>query len=267
MMFRDYGLLAGTMSVRLEHMTTPKEAIQPAKTTTSQSVWQCFSGSGALNQSGPDFFGLRILLLWMGGFLFVALLILTVFFSTDIRQSAAMTTWAFGLCAVGAIVGFLFAIPRVVSESGTQIASDTLPTTSSVVAQALVAEVRRHRLAANTNLEQVSDWLTKIIVGVGLVELTKIPSQMRNLAETMSPSFGVPPQSVSVATGAILLFSAGGFLIGYVTTRAFLPHVLQASEEQAVSMLKGHLQAIGIADSDATADHTPGDKIAPDAGV
>lgn len=189
------------------------------------------------DNSGPDFFGLRILLLWMSGFLLVALLALFFVYSSSWKQSSAMLIWAFGICSVGTIVGFLFAIPRVVSDVASPRPTQLPGFSHSNVELSLVEEVRRHRLAANTNLEQVSDWLTKIIVGVGLVELTKIPALLDRLAKVMAPSFGDPTEAVSVAIGVVLLFSAGGFLIGYVTTRAFLPHILQAAEKHAVDAL------------------------------
>ena len=52
---------------------------------------------------------------------------------------------------VGGVVGFLFGIP-LTSKQRAAAANDS-------------------QYEPNTNLEQVSDWLTKIIVGVGLVQL------------------------------------------------------------------------------------------------
>jgi hypothetical protein len=208
----------------------------------AKPAWHRLAGKTP-GSKAPDFFGLRILLLWMSGFLFVALLALIVGCSSNVTQSSTMLLWAFGICAVGAITGFLFAIPRVVSDSGTQAATASGPAATPVVTASLIAEVRRHRLAANTNLEQVSDWLTKIIVGVGLIELNKIPGLIDRLALLMTPSFGDRSNSVSVATSVIVLFSAGGFLIGYVTTRSFLPHILQVAEEHAVDSLLSRIDS------------------------
>ncbi len=188
----------------------------------------------------PDFFNLRILLWWMGGFLFIAWIALAVM-ASSFGEFAAMTIWAFGLCAVGASIGFLFGIPRVLAATSTSVTNEPIPSTESTVA-ALAAEVRRNRLAANTNLEQVSDWLTKILVGVGLVQFTKVPTEVNRLAGIMGPSFGNAPQNESVATGVILVFSVGGFLIGYITTRAFVPKILQDVEDAAVAVLEKRTQ-------------------------
>jgi len=40
--------------------------------------------------------------------------------------------------------------------------------------------------SGNTNLEQISDWLTKILVGVGLTQLREIPGQVQRLATQCS---------------------------------------------------------------------------------
>ena len=42
----------------------------------------------------------------------------------------------------------------------------------------------------NTNLEQISDWLTKILVGVGLVQLGAIIDSLGDLADFLGPALG-----------------------------------------------------------------------------
>src|SRR5215472_3991331 len=67
---------------------------------------------------------------------------------SEVRWSAFATAIAIGSSAylTGGIVGFLFGVPRAVQGSAR----------SKGITQ----------YQANTNLEQVSDWLTKIIVGI-----------------------------------------------------------------------------------------------------
>ena len=60
---------------------------------------------------------------------------------------------AMASATLGALVGFTFAIPRVLQA--TNIRPDS----------------KYERLIVNTNFEQISDWLTKILVGVSLVEI------------------------------------------------------------------------------------------------
>ena len=60
---------------------------------------------------------------------------------------------------VGSLAGFLFGVPVREREPGTD---DTGSANRSI------------GYRPNTNLEQISDWLTKIIVGIGLVQFPKI---------------------------------------------------------------------------------------------
>src|ERR1043165_5817945 len=65
------------------------------------------------------------------------------------------TLWALAVMACGALTGFLFGIPRV------------LQTPDPVSIQGGEKETRAvsqpiYRMQVNTNLEQISDWLTKI---------------------------------------------------------------------------------------------------------
>jgi hypothetical protein len=214
-----------------------------------QIIWNSLFGSDPnIVKKGPDFFGLRVLLGWMTGYLFVAEMFLVFGYAETWSFAATILLWSFGLCAAGTILGFLFAIPRVITE----VNSPTLPpagvTPESAPTAAFSAAVRQNRLAANTNLEQVSDWLTKIIVGVGLIELSEIPGLTTRLAVTMSPSFGSQPLGTSVATGVIVLFTTGGFLIGYVTTRAFLPHILDSSDQQVIEIFRSRQSKSGVSE-------------------
>jgi hypothetical protein len=62
----------------------------------------------------------------------------------------------------GALLGFLFGIPRSLAVEATP---------AGTTAEPVEAGQRAALYRSNTNLEQISDWLTKILVGVGLVEL------------------------------------------------------------------------------------------------
>lgn len=75
--------------------------------------------------------------------------------------------------------------------------------------------------AVNTNLEQISDWLTKIIVGVALVESEKVFAQMTKAAQLMAGSLGGPAFE-SFAFAILIYFSVSGLLGSYLLTRLFL---------------------------------------------
>lgn len=140
--------------------------------------------------------------------------------------------------AGGAGLGFLFGIPRVLTseDSATKRPSNDVTGSS---AEPNAQQVER-LMGSNSNLEQVSDWLTKIIVGVGLVELHKVNDLL--LAFRQSVAEYVPPTDVitPLAAAMLLVFSCIiGFIWMYLETRlilsrafanveTYLAHVLSA---------------------------------------
>lgn len=114
--------------------------------------------------------------------------------------------WGLAYFGVFFIVGFLFAYPRTLQGD----ADKKSP----------------YEQRVNTNLEQISDWLTKIIVGLGLVELKQIPPKLAEAGAWMAQSFapvGSPSNALSsFSTAFILYFSVLGFLAGHLLTRMFL---------------------------------------------
>ena len=88
--------------------------------------------------------------------------------------------------AVGGLVGFVFGIPRSLQEP---LATPSTPAPDPAEPGAEVAS-QRARYAGNTSLEQISDWLTGILVGVGLTQLANIPSALSSLGETFAPALG-----------------------------------------------------------------------------
>jgi len=112
------------------------------------------------------------------------------------RDTGAAVLWAMASIAVGALIGFLFAVPRINPEVKI-----------------------RSRLIPNANVEAVSDWLTKILVGVGLVNFQSIGRFVDGLATQLSQDIG---RTHAYALGLIIYFWAVGVIQGYVLTRIFL---------------------------------------------
>ena len=75
----------------------------------------------------------------------------------------------------------------------------------------------------NTNLEEISDWLTKILVGLGLSQISQVPSALNSLSSYLSEGIGGPTGSAKVfALAIIVYFSVVGFIGGYLVTRLVL---------------------------------------------
>ncbi len=111
---------------------------------------------------------------------------------------------------IGGLLGFLFAIPR----SGTQEQNTAYPD--------------------NSNLVDISDWLTKILVGAGLVTLTKIPPKLELLANWLGNNgFGNDKDGPVFALALLLFFAVCGFLWVYVWTRLNFSRDLTDARSQA----------------------------------
>jgi CheY-like chemotaxis protein len=125
--------------------------------------------------------------------------------------------------AVGAVIGFLFGIPRRLQEPAAPPARETPD----------VAPQPGLRWAGNTSLEQISDWLTKIIVGVGLTQLLNIPDALASLGGVVGPALGGFPGSAAFGTLEFVWFTIGGFFTAYLWTSLRLTALLVSSEEDA----------------------------------
>lgn len=82
----------------------------------------------------------------------------------------------------------------------------------------------------NTNLEQISDWLTKIIVGVTLVELKTVVQQLEETAKLIAASLGGPVR-LSFAYSLMVYFFVAGFLGSYLLTRLYLQGALERADD------------------------------------
>lgn len=122
---------------------------------------------------------------------------------------------------VGGVLGFLFGIPKLNKAYDPREDYE-----------------RSTKYHPNTNLEDVSDWLTKIIVGVALTQLTRIPGYLQGISDgilrhvdcsQMNCNFAQP-----VLVASIIYFLIAGFIIGYFYTRLYLPNLFSIMEEARV---------------------------------
>ena len=170
-------------------------------------------------------------LLWVGLFaapiLSLCLIALYAVQARDWLTSLAIlgsgTMVASGFALLGTLFGFLFGVPHVVQHG----AGGQQPSSPA----SLERNNERPRYLASTNLEQISDWLTKILVGAGLAELRSLPKGFSDMGDTFAPAFGTFPSSKTFALGLIMFSSVVGFLLGYLFIRLYLTGVLEAFEE------------------------------------
>jgi hypothetical protein len=132
--------------------------------------------------------------------------------------------WALACLATGALVGFLFGIPRVVQKSS------KAPAANGAAGGAGSSDGDGYRQQVNTNLEQISDWLTKIIVGIGLVELKNVPKYLESVANYQQLCPG-SEHCAPVAGALTVYFAVLGFFSGYLLTRLFLSRAFAEADQ------------------------------------
>ncbi len=111
--------------------------------------------------------------------------------------------FSFASVTIGGLVGFIFGIPRTVESSPT--AGHNARTT-----------------APNTNLEQISDWLTKLLVGATLTQLGNIPSAATALFSGMADAMGTGASGKAFAGGLVIYSTGVGFVTVWTGARKFL---------------------------------------------
>ena len=112
---------------------------------------------------------------------------------------------------VASILGFVFAVPR---------------------ARAGVTVAETERYETNDNLVQISDWLTKLLVGVGLVELRSLPGGLERLGEFLGSGMAIATATAYSVT-AVVYGSGLGFASGYLWTRLRFRPLLELSDREA----------------------------------
>jgi hypothetical protein len=103
--------------------------------------------------------------------------------------------------ASGGLIGILFGVPRSII---TEQKADGSPAPS---------------IGANTNLEQISDWLTKIIVGVALTQFGAIKRGAGQLFHSLAPTVGGGSGASGFVGSIVVYFVVVGFLIGWLYAR------------------------------------------------
>jgi hypothetical protein len=91
-----------------------------------------------------------------------------------------------------------------------------------------------NQLTFSTNLAEISDWLTKLLLGAGLVELTRLGKPLSTLVNAVAraiqdiPASAKPTQtSLVVASGLLAMYVVLGFLDGYVLTNVWYAKYLE----------------------------------------
>jgi len=118
-------------------------------------------------------------------------------------------------CTAGGILfGFIFSIPRSMTSD---------------------EDEKGKAYRANANLEQISDWLTKIIVGVGLVEFNAIERKLKQFVDYLAPSFVEIYEPRALIFSTIIFYFMMGFIMGYVYTRLYASALFRWADDALIN--------------------------------
>jgi tetratricopeptide (TPR) repeat protein len=131
--------------------------------------------------------------------------------------------WSLAAFLVGSLIGFLFGLPKVGASNGQ---SNPNPPLSPLNAKSVTLNQQvstGSRLIVSRNLEEIADWLTKIIVGVSLVEFTNLSRTLRKVAGSFSTDSSVADTFVL----PVLIFNLGiGLITAYMLLRLYLSEAM-----------------------------------------
>ncbi len=138
--------------------------------------------------------------------------------------------WSLACLSGGSLIGFLFGIPRVLQQDIAVTPTTSTPDTTS---GGQVVQQVAYRTQVNTNLEKISDWLTTIFVGLGLVELRQVPQYLRRASTFVAGGVGGGGAEIFFAGGLIIYFSIVGFVGCYLITRLYLAGAFSRADQMA----------------------------------
>lgn len=168
--------------------------------------------------------GLGSIALWAYGTRAVANVHFTAFFGADLLVAAAAAS-------AGALFGFVFGIPRTLDPA-------SRAAVATATSQGGAAAAPNVLMAANTNLERISDWLTTLLIGATLVQIKDIAAWVGGLGKDLLQG-GVAANDAIVPVIVIYFFTLS-FLGVYLITRLYLTSAFV----QTLSMLTTGAQAV-----------------------
>jgi len=206
---------------------------------------------------------IRRILIALGPFVGVGLLAVLTYGAgcpDGMRLSGLATAMVAGAAAalVGALLGLLFGVPRSLSQTS----APTAPPAGGAEASARPQPPSSEGYGGNSNLEQISDWLTKILVGATLVQAGTLYDRARELAKALAGglcSNGEPASSAATAFagGQLACFATWGFFLGYLLTRRVLPAMLRRGEEEGHGVTEQDRSAVSTVAAATTSSASP----------
>lgn len=143
---------------------------------------------------------------------------------------------------VGGVLGFIFGIPRFLRQAEAGAMASSIEKGQGEAAT--VADRSYRSYVGNTNLEEVSDWLTKIIIGVGLVEAGKLVALAQDVAAKFAGEMRDVEGAGGLFTAVVVTAFSGGFLLFYLETRTRITLLLTDADAAAGLFSEGDTRPV-----------------------
>jgi hypothetical protein len=166
--------------------------------------------------------------IWLGTAIAVAVVVIvSMAFAASVGDSTgefwqiAGAAGALGAASavIGGLLGFLFGIPHALQRGPGQRRDGV-------------------RFESNTNLEQISDWITKILVGISLVQIGNAGPTLGRLATAIGPMLGGDPASPGFGLALCLFALLAWFLLTYMWTSVLYRQVLELADRDLSKTVK-----------------------------
>jgi pYEATS domain-containing protein involved in immunity len=165
---------------------------------------------------------------------------------SGIRPGLLMLAVSGAATVVGGFVGFLFGIPRfdyaareaaAASAAATSAAPGTTGMSSGSTPQTTGTRAPV-RYKPSANLDEIADWLTKIIVGLGLTQLVNVGPGLASISTYVVRECGIGCPSPSMVAAVIVFGAFAGLLFGYLWTRLHYVKLAAAADVETTQTLR-----------------------------
>lgn len=154
----------------------------------------------------------------LGAAVATALSGLALIAGTEDRWSAAAVLVGLAVASfmIGSLAGFLMGMPRYIA--------------------ARESDNESSRYEPSTSLEQISDWLTKVLIGIGIAEATSVARAVNGLLnDQIVPALATASGAYPVALTTIITALVGGFYLAWLLTRLTLAGALRDADSDVLT--------------------------------
>jgi hypothetical protein len=168
----------------------------------------------SLKSAGPIYTWITV---WIFVGNFLGLFFINRFSDLQKIDYGQVIIWGLAIFLLGALIGIIFGVPKTISSPGMTAAVSVTPSAGTTKALN----------SSTTNLTEISDWLTKVVIGAGLVQLKQLPHFILQVANKMAIGISIKPGYVptGMCAAIIIYYMCFGLLCGYFAMRTIFTEI------------------------------------------